>query len=79
MRVCAAGLQGEGSTVTLKSFHPDPASRFTAPVPADFPAEMGVTAPRAAAFYLSTRCNSSKKSGGSILLTAEMDKSMHTI
>lgn len=34
------------SAVTLKSSHPDPsASRFTAPVLPDFPAQMGVTMP----------------------------------
>lgn len=33
------------STVTHKSSQPDPTSRFTAPVPADFPAKMGVTVP----------------------------------
>lgn len=37
------------SAVTLKSSHPDPsASRFTAPVLPDFPAQMGVTMPCAA-------------------------------
>ncbi len=35
----------KSSAVTHKSSHPDPASRFTAPVPADFPAQMGVTMP----------------------------------
>lgn len=43
-------MQGKARacTVTHKSSHPDPTSRFTAPVPADFPAQMGVTMPQAA-------------------------------
>lgn len=62
------------SAVTLKSSHPDPsASRFTAPVLPDFPAQMGVTMPCTAtppnllalsvAFHLPTHCYSSMSRG----------------
>ena len=73
------------STVTHKSSQPDPTSRFTAPVPADFPAKMGVTVPCASlcpppalslAFHQPTHCNSGEKSEDCMYHASETGKFM---